>query len=74
MVHWPPAPKDQANVFDLYAGAFKQAGETDGIAPLSDKDKFKYCEPDEEVQIVVDRKMPIYKFLKEAKADKTFKK
>ena len=73
MVHWPPPPEDQAHLFSKYAGAWKKAGETEGVAPLSDKDTSKYPEPDEEVQVVIDRTMPIYKFLKEAEADKTFK-
>ena len=57
----------------MYYGAYKKAGETKGIAPLSKDHNSKHSEPNEEVQIVVDRTMPIYKFLKEAKADKTFK-
>ncbi len=75
MVNWPPPPPDQAHLFHMYAGAFKKAGVTEGIAPLSQYDKSKYPEPNEDVQVIIDRTLPIYNFLKQAKdkADKTFK-
>ncbi len=71
MVSWPPPPPDQAHLFEMFAGAFKRAGETEGIAPPSDVPK--YPEPDEEMQITIDNAMPFYNFLKQTKASKTFK-
>ncbi len=75
MINWPPPPPDQAHLFQMFAGVWRKAGETDGIAPLSENDKNKYPEPDEEMQITIDNAMPFYNFLKQAKdkADKTFK-
>ncbi len=69
MVNWPPPPPDQAHLFRRFAGALKKASETSSILPPHPG----LLVQGEEVQIAIDRAKPIYHFMKQCEADKTFK-